>query len=139
MWKFASDDESAPGRRRAVMVGIIAVCLSVVVWRLWAGRTDLTQVQVPQEYYFTCVEADCAHAWQTDLANVSSFFGGGQPSSLYPIHCTKCERRSAFMNQRCPWCDKPYIPKHRLEGGMPSEDICPHCGKDTFAWSAELD
>lgn len=133
---FNKDNEDGQTKRQALMLALLVVSLSIVAWRLWAAGEDPTQLRVRETYYFTCVEEDCAHEWQADLQHVSAHFGGGQPSSLYPVICVECERRSAFMNERCPWCDEPFIPRHRLEGGLPKEVICPHCGKDTYKWKA---
>ena len=118
----------------ALLAGVLVVAVVSIAWQLTPGE-DPTVVKMPDAYHFRCPR--CEHRWSADFAEVTRYFGGGQPTALSPVDCPSCgEKKAAFLMARCPWCGKHYIHRHLLEptSGRPGTDICPHCKKDTMKW-----
>ena len=129
-----------PFRKLALMAGaaglsnVLILATVSVAWQLTADD-DATIVRLPSEYHFACTK--CGHQWSTDKANVTTHFGGGQPTTLSPVDCPSCNKPdAAYMKAKCLWCNKHYVHAHLLNptGQRPTKDICPHCNKDVMTW-----
>jgi len=124
-------------RGLTVLAGVLAAAAVVMAAVGMFGDAvgeDPTVVKLPEKFHFRCTA--CDHSWTSPQADTPKHFGGGLPTTLRPVVCPKCGKRTAYMLAQCPFCKKHYIHKHLLDGstGRAGKDICPHCGKDTFTW-----
>jgi ssDNA-binding Zn-finger/Zn-ribbon topoisomerase 1 len=116
------------GKKKMVMVGIIAGCIVaavvITVVTRSGGEGGLDSLRKGQEmYWIKCRDPKCENTWQMDKKDYFEYVEKNRAGFTVPgIPCPKCGGKTGYLAIKCPKCG--YIFEKSPEGG----DRCPKCG-----------
>jgi len=125
-------------RRQAILVGMVALMLSVLVWL--SARTAIGQFG-ERDFEIRAVCAACGYDFASSrnemidasLAAQKQGHAGAGASMTAPIGvCPRCGKLATYRARQCPKCGKPVAPPFATVDGHRVVPKCRDCG-----WSAQ--
>jgi predicted RNA-binding Zn-ribbon protein involved in translation (DUF1610 family) len=116
------------GKKKIIMIGIIAVCIVAAVIITVASRSassgGIESIPTGTMVWIKC--RDCGNTWQMDRRDYFEYIEKNRIGMIVPgIVCPKCQEEKGYLAEKCPKCGTIF---ERVPTTRDFPDRCPECG-----------